>query len=49
VDSGKMKIREFHDAVLKENAIPIAMIRASLTGQTLTANHKPDWRFYRSE
>jgi hypothetical protein len=33
VDSGKMTNRSFHDAVLKENRIPIEMVRASLTNQ----------------
>ena len=31
VESGKMTDRQFHDAVLREDAIPIEMIRASLT------------------
>ena len=31
VDSGKMTNRQFHDAVLQENAIPIELVRASLT------------------
>ncbi len=30
VGTGRMSQREFHDAVLEENAIPIAMIRAAL-------------------
>jgi uncharacterized protein (DUF885 family) len=33
VESGKMTNRAFHDAVLKENRIPIEMIRADLTNQ----------------
>src|SRR5439155_8103344 len=33
VDSGRMTNRQFHDAVLRENAIPLEMIRASLTRQ----------------
>jgi uncharacterized protein (DUF885 family) len=46
VDSGKMTERAFHDAILKENRIPIAMVRASLTGQKLTRDYRPDWKFY---
>ncbi|MCA9264413.1 MAG: DUF885 domain-containing protein [Planctomycetales bacterium] len=46
VESGKMSHREFHDAVLRENAIPIEMVRASLTGQPLTKDYQPQWRFY---
>jgi uncharacterized protein (DUF885 family) len=46
VDSGKMTERAFHDAVLRENAIPIEMIRASLSGAQLTRDFKSNWRFY---
>ena len=46
VDSGKMTNRQFHDAVLKENRIPVEMIRASLTKQRLTRDYKSSWRFY---
>jgi uncharacterized protein (DUF885 family) len=45
VTSGKMTARAFHDAVLRENAIPIEMIRASLTGQELTSDFAQRWRF----
>jgi hypothetical protein len=40
-----MTARAFHDAVLRENAIPIEMIRASLTGQELTSESAARWRF----
>jgi uncharacterized protein (DUF885 family) len=46
VDSGHMTEREFHDAILRENRIPIAMVRASLTRQKLTRDYTPDWKFY---
>jgi uncharacterized protein (DUF885 family) len=46
VDSGKMSERAFHDAVLRENRIPIALVRASLTRQKLAADWKSDWKFY---
>ncbi len=32
VDSGKMTNRQFHDAVLQLNSMPVEMIRASLFG-----------------
>ncbi len=48
VDSGRMNDRQFHDAILRENAIPIEMIRASLTGQPLTRDPSPQWRFFRN-
>jgi uncharacterized protein (DUF885 family) len=44
VGAGRMTEREFHDAVLREGAIPIEMIRASLTGQELERDHVPSWR-----
>lgn len=46
VDSGKMTNREFHDAVLHENSIPIEMVRASLTKQPLSPDFKSSWKFY---
>jgi hypothetical protein len=46
VDSGKMSNRQFHDAILKENSIPIEMLRADLTNQTLTRDFAPSWKFY---
>lgn len=45
VDSGKMTNRQFHDWVLKENRIPIEMVRAILTKQKLTRDFKTNWRF----
>ena len=46
VDSGKMTNRQFNDALLHENRIPIEMIRAVLTNQKLTRDYKTSWRFY---
>ena len=46
VESGRMTNRAFHDAVLKENRIPIEMIRASLTGQKVDRDFRSNWRFY---
>ncbi|HEV8588676.1 MAG TPA: DUF885 family protein [Pyrinomonadaceae bacterium] len=45
VDSGKMKNREFHDWIYKENRIPVEMVRAILTNQRLTRDFKTSWRF----
>jgi uncharacterized protein (DUF885 family) len=47
VGSGKMTARQFNDAVLMENAIPIELIRASLQGEDLPRDWKPSWRFAR--
>ena len=46
VDSKKMSNRNFHDAILKEGAIPVEMVRATLTKQKLSRDFKPNWRFY---
>jgi uncharacterized protein (DUF885 family) len=48
VDAGRMTSRQFHDAILQENSIPIEMVRASLTGQPLSRNFIPSWKFYGS-
>ena len=45
VESGAMTDREFHDAVLRQNRIPVEMIRAGLTNAPLTRNHRATWRF----
>jgi hypothetical protein len=45
VDSGRMKNREYHDLVYKENRIPVEMVRAILTNQKLTRDFKTSWRF----
>lgn len=47
VDSGKMTYKQYHDAVLQENSMPIEMLRAILTNQKLTKDFKTSWKFYR--
>jgi uncharacterized protein (DUF885 family) len=46
VKSGKMTNRAFNDSVLRENRIPIEMVRASLTKQRLTMDFQTNWKFY---
>jgi uncharacterized protein (DUF885 family) len=46
VERGKMSDREFHDAVLMENSIPIEMVRAALTRQKLGRDFRSSWKFY---
>lgn len=46
VDSGKMTHKQFHDAVLQINAMPVEMVRAILTNQKLSKDFKTNWRFY---
>ncbi len=45
VQSGQMTNRDFHDAVLHEHSIPIEVLRNYLTGQPLTRETRPSWKF----
>ncbi|MFZ1086693.1 MAG: DUF885 family protein [Terracidiphilus sp.] len=45
VDSGKMTDRQYNDAILQENMMPIPVLRALLTGEKLTPDWKPRWRY----
>ncbi|HLI94440.1 MAG TPA: DUF885 family protein [Puia sp.] len=46
VDRGKMTYRQFHDTILKLNAMPVEMIRAILEAQPLDKDYRAHWRFY---
>ena len=41
-----MTEREFNDAFLHENTIPIEMFRAIITQQKLPEDFTTQWRFY---
>jgi hypothetical protein len=45
LQSGKMSEKDFHDRVLKENCIPIEIVRAVLLEQELKEDYKSTWRF----
>jgi dipeptidyl aminopeptidase/acylaminoacyl peptidase/uncharacterized protein (DUF885 family) len=45
VESGKMTDKAFHDAILKENRVPVEMIRAVLTKQKLGSEFISNWKF----
>jgi uncharacterized protein (DUF885 family) len=45
VDTRKLSDRAFHDAILRENAIPIEMVRAVLTRQKLPRDFTTSWKF----
>ena len=49
VDSKKMTDRQFHDAILRENRIPVDMVRVILTKQPLTRDYKSTWKFYENQ
>ncbi|KAJ5935621.1 hypothetical protein N7466_005168 [Penicillium verhagenii] len=46
VGSGRMTEMDFHDRFLKENRMPIEMIRALMQDHPLTQDFKTSWRFY---
>jgi uncharacterized protein (DUF885 family) len=46
VGSGRMTDREFHDAILHENNMPIELLRADLENQKLARDFKTNWKFY---
>jgi uncharacterized protein (DUF885 family) len=46
VDTHKMTYRQYHDAVLRENSMPVEMLRAILTNQPLQRDFKTNWKFY---
>jgi uncharacterized protein (DUF885 family) len=46
VDSKKMTDRQFHDAILHENEMPIEMLRSDLERLPLTSDFKTSWKFY---
>jgi hypothetical protein len=46
VDSGRLTARAFHDEVLRQNAMPIALLRLAVNRESLTPETPLDWRFY---
>lgn len=46
VGTGIMTEKQFHDRVLRENNMPIELLRALLKHEKLTSDHKSSWRFY---
>ncbi len=47
VGTKKMTYKQYHDAILNENSLPIEMLRAILTNQTLSGDFKAQWKFYK--
>jgi len=45
VTSGKMSNIQFHDRILKENNMPVEMVRAILNNQVLPDNFSTKWKF----
>ncbi|MEX2477986.1 MAG: DUF885 family protein [Gracilimonas sp.] len=45
VDSKQITEKEFHDTILQNNSIPVAMVKALLTGQDLKPDFRSEWKF----
>lgn len=45
VDAGKMPLKEFHDRILRLGPIPVALIRAELSGEGSMATRPKPWKF----
>ena len=46
VDSRQMTNKQFHDEIMRQGSMPIALIRLALTKQKLTRDMSVDWKFY---
>ncbi len=46
VDTKKMTYKQYHDAILRENSMPLELLRAILINQDLKKDFKTNWRFY---
>lgn len=45
VETGRMTERAFHDRVLAENGMPLAVLRAIFLGDALSRDWRAEWRF----
>ncbi|MBM3790122.1 MAG: DUF885 domain-containing protein, partial [Acidobacteria bacterium] len=45
VGSGRMTNRQFHDGILRQNSLPVELVRALLTGQEPGRDFTSSWRF----
>jgi hypothetical protein len=46
VDTNRMTQRAFHDEILRQGSMPIALLRLALAQQRLTRDTPVDWKFY---
>jgi uncharacterized protein (DUF885 family) len=46
VDGGKMTDKAFHDAVMTGGTMPVELVRARLTKQSLPKDYKAGWKYY---
>lgn len=45
VDQGSMSLKDFHDAVMQQNSMPIELLRALLKNESLPRDYRTSWRF----
>ncbi|MNC90239.1 hypothetical protein D3C83_63140 [compost metagenome] len=46
VESNQMPEKAFHDEILRQGSMPIALLRLAMTKQKLTRDMNIDWQFY---
>jgi hypothetical protein len=46
VDTKKMTLKQYNDAIYSEGSMPIELLRAILTNQSIPRDFKTNWRFY---
>jgi uncharacterized protein (DUF885 family) len=46
VGTKQMGIKQFHDEVLRQGSMPIAMLRLAMSKQRLTRDMQVEWKFY---
>ncbi len=47
VGNGRFTVKQFHDAVLQQNSMPIEMLRNILTNQNINKDYQSQWKFYK--
>lgn len=49
IGSGKLTEKEFHDQVMSQNSIPVALLRVILNQDEIQKDYKSDWKFYNKQ
>lgn len=44
---GKLTLKQYHDAVMQQNAMPVEMLRNILSNQPITQDYKTQWKYYK--
>jgi hypothetical protein len=47
VEAGKMNLKQFHDAVMQQNSMPIEMLRNILMDLPISQDYQAKWKFYK--